>query len=186
MYIALLLCACGRWERVTAKLIAAIEQSALLADDELDELAESFVAHEETVVFPLTWISSERVDAETGETTTVQKTTPGWCDERCNPGMPACGALRLTDCASSMVPTRRSVARGPSRVSRPDGRSGNPENLFGRSGVRRRLIWNQTCEPVPFTGIFASGETGLEPGTPRFSVVWSLVSKIAYLQGKPQ
>ena len=39
--VALLLCTCHRWDRVTTKLIAAIEDSGLLTSVELDELAES-------------------------------------------------------------------------------------------------------------------------------------------------
>lgn len=35
-----LVCTCRRWDRVTAKLIAAIQDSGLLHDAELDELAE--------------------------------------------------------------------------------------------------------------------------------------------------
>src|SRR5262249_2815484 len=37
--VALLLCTCHRWDRVTAKLIAAIDDSGLLSSVELDELA---------------------------------------------------------------------------------------------------------------------------------------------------
>jgi hypothetical protein len=36
--VALLLCTCHRWDRVTAKLIAAIGDSGLLSSVELDEL----------------------------------------------------------------------------------------------------------------------------------------------------
>lgn len=45
-FVALMVCTCRRWDRVTARLIAAIEDSALLDDAELDELADSFLSHE--------------------------------------------------------------------------------------------------------------------------------------------
>ncbi len=41
-FVALMVCTCGRWDRVTSRLIAAVEDSALLDESELDELAESF------------------------------------------------------------------------------------------------------------------------------------------------
>ena len=49
--VALLLCDCWRWRRVTAKLIAAIEASGLLDDRELDELADAFLAREHVISF---------------------------------------------------------------------------------------------------------------------------------------
>ena len=45
-FAALLLCTCRRWSRVTAKLIAAIEDSGMLTGAELDELAESLLSDE--------------------------------------------------------------------------------------------------------------------------------------------
>ena len=39
-----LVCTSRRWDRVTAKLIAAIHDSGLLDDTELDELADAFIA----------------------------------------------------------------------------------------------------------------------------------------------
>ena len=43
--VALLLCTCRRWHRVTAKLIVAIEDSGLLADADLDELSRWCLEH---------------------------------------------------------------------------------------------------------------------------------------------
>ena len=48
-----LVCTCRRWDRVTAQLIAAIHDSGLLDDTELDELADAFIAHEHVISYPL-------------------------------------------------------------------------------------------------------------------------------------
>jgi len=55
--LTLLLCTCRRWDRVTAKVIAAIEDSGLVADADLDGLAEAFFTVEVIVEYPLAWIS---------------------------------------------------------------------------------------------------------------------------------
>jgi hypothetical protein len=68
--VALLLCTCHRWDRVTAKLIAAIDDSGLLASVELDELAESLLSDEVVAVFPLAWVSPEWLEYDTAEGTT--------------------------------------------------------------------------------------------------------------------
>jgi hypothetical protein len=57
--VALLLCTCRRWDRVTAKLIAAVEECGVLSGPELDELAESLLSDEVIVVFPLAWVSGQ-------------------------------------------------------------------------------------------------------------------------------
>jgi hypothetical protein len=44
-FVALMVCACRRWDRATSRLIAAIEDSGLLDDADLDELADSFLSH---------------------------------------------------------------------------------------------------------------------------------------------
>src|SRR5947208_16645554 len=62
--LALLLCTCPRWDRATVRLIGAIEARGLLADGELDELAEAFLADEVAIVYPLTWVSPEWLDVE--------------------------------------------------------------------------------------------------------------------------
>jgi hypothetical protein len=61
---ALLLCTCGRWDRVTAKLIAAIADSGLLGDDHLDDLAESLVDDRVVVVYPYAWVSQDWVELD--------------------------------------------------------------------------------------------------------------------------
>lgn len=53
--VALLLCSCRRWDRVTTRLSAAIGTSALLNDAKLDELGESLLSHELVIFYPLTW-----------------------------------------------------------------------------------------------------------------------------------
>jgi hypothetical protein len=68
--VALLLCTCHRWDRVTAKLIAAIDDSGLLGSVELDELAESLLSDEVVAVFPLAWVSPEWLEFDTAEGTT--------------------------------------------------------------------------------------------------------------------
>ena len=51
--VALLLCTCRRWDWVTAKLIAAVEECGVLSGPDLDELAESLLGDEVVAVFPL-------------------------------------------------------------------------------------------------------------------------------------
>ena len=70
LLVALLLCTCHRWDRVTAKLIAAIEDGGLLTRVELDELAESLLSDEVVAVFPLAWVSSKWLEFDTAEGTT--------------------------------------------------------------------------------------------------------------------
>jgi hypothetical protein len=72
-FLALLLCTCRRWGRVTAKLIVAIEGSGLLSDADLDELAESLLSEEVVIEHPLTWVSPQwlGVDLSDGTTQTV-------------------------------------------------------------------------------------------------------------------
>jgi hypothetical protein len=78
-FVALLLCTCRRWDRVTTRLIAAIDDSGLLSDAELDELAESLLTHEHVVVYPLTWVQPQwlEIDLTTGanQTHTVDEDT---------------------------------------------------------------------------------------------------------------
>jgi hypothetical protein len=68
--VALLLCTCRRWDRVTAKLIAVIEDCGMLSGPDLDELAESLLSDEVAVVFPLAWISSQWLEFGTADGTT--------------------------------------------------------------------------------------------------------------------
>jgi hypothetical protein len=61
-FLAMLLCTCGRWGRVTAKLIAAVEGAGILTSADLDELAESFLGTEVVIEFPFLWTSPQGLD----------------------------------------------------------------------------------------------------------------------------
>jgi hypothetical protein len=78
-FVALMLCTCRRWDRVTARLIVAIEDSGSLGDTDLDELAESFLAHEHVISYPLAWVSPQWLDVDlsdgTSRTYTVDEDT---------------------------------------------------------------------------------------------------------------
>jgi hypothetical protein len=78
-FVALLLCTCRRWDRVTARLIVAIEDSGLLSDADLDELAECFFAHEHVISYPLAWVSPQWLEVDvsdgTSRTYTVDENT---------------------------------------------------------------------------------------------------------------
>jgi len=78
-FVALMVCTCRRWDRVTAPLIAAVEQSKLLDDADLDELARTLLSHEHAITFPLAWLSREwleiELDDSTGRTHTVSDDT---------------------------------------------------------------------------------------------------------------
>ena len=76
----LLVCTHRRWDRVTAKLIAAIHDSGLLDDAELDELADALIAHDHGMSYPLAWASPQWLAIDlhdgTGRTYTVTEDTP--------------------------------------------------------------------------------------------------------------
>jgi len=78
-FVALMVCTCRRWDRVTAKLIAALQDSALLDDAGLDELADSFLSHEQVISYPLAWVSPQWLEVDlhdgTGRTCTVDENT---------------------------------------------------------------------------------------------------------------
>lgn len=80
-FAALLLCTCRRWDRATAGLIAGIEESGLLGDDELDDLAESLLADELVISYPLAWVSPQWLGVDlsdgTGRVYTVGTDTLG-------------------------------------------------------------------------------------------------------------
>lgn len=77
--LPLLLCACSRWNRVTAKVIAAIEDSDLLSDSALDDLAQSFLSDEMVVAYPLAWVHPQWMEIDltdgTSERITVDDDT---------------------------------------------------------------------------------------------------------------
>lgn len=63
-FVALLVCTCSRWDRVTARLITALEQSGLVDAADLDELAESLLSHEHVIAYPLAWVSPDWLEIE--------------------------------------------------------------------------------------------------------------------------
>jgi len=80
-FVALMLCTCRRWDRVTGRLIAAIADSGLLDSTGLDELAASFLTHEQVIAYPLAWVSPQwleiGLDDGHGRTDTVDEETLG-------------------------------------------------------------------------------------------------------------
>jgi hypothetical protein len=77
-FVALILCTCRRWDRVTSTLIAAIEDSGLLDLAGLDELGESLLSHEQVIAYPLAWVSPQWLEVEldnNGRTYTVDEDT---------------------------------------------------------------------------------------------------------------
>ena len=120
--VALLLCTCRRWDRVTAKLIAAVEECGVLSGPDLDELAESLLSDEVVAVFPLAWISGQWLElgAADGTTRTVQVSDEAVArdERRVEPPLrrwAAARALRndparleeLLACADGMTPRHR-------------------------------------------------------------------------------
>ena len=83
--VALLVCDCWRWRRITAKVIAAIEASGLLDDRELDELADAFLAREHVISYPLAWVSPQWLGIElgTGSSRTVTVSEDTMAERRC-------------------------------------------------------------------------------------------------------
>lgn len=63
-FVALMICTCRRWDRATARLITAIEDSELLDPADLDELAEAFLSHEHVSAYPLAWFALEWLDID--------------------------------------------------------------------------------------------------------------------------
>jgi hypothetical protein len=163
--VALLLCTCRRRDRVTAKLIAAVEECDVLSGPDLDELAESLLSDEVVAVFPLAWISGQWLELSTadGTTRTVQVSDEavagderGW-SRRCAGGpLPGrCGTiLRLEEllaCANGMTPRHRdALLHG--LLDAADGLDADQcRQLIGRalrSGIARvrRAALDRLCE----------------------------------------
>jgi hypothetical protein len=78
-FVVLMVCTCRRWDRVTAGLIAAIEDGRLLDAAGLDELAEAFLSHAHVISYPLSWVSPQwlevELDSGAGHTCTVDEHT---------------------------------------------------------------------------------------------------------------
>jgi hypothetical protein len=98
--VALLLCTCPRWDRVTGRLIADIESSGVVSDAELDELAETFLDDEVEIVYPLAWVSPEwlEIDLEhpgSGKALVVDEDTPARDRRRVAPPLRRWAAHRV-------------------------------------------------------------------------------------------
>lgn len=67
-FVALMLCTCRRWDRVTVRLIAAVEDSGLLDSAGLDQLGESLLSHEQAIAYRLAWVSPQwlQIDLDDG------------------------------------------------------------------------------------------------------------------------
>jgi hypothetical protein len=63
-FVALMLCTCRRWDRVTGRVIAAVQDSGLLDCAALDELAQSFLSHEQVIAYPLAWVSQQWLEID--------------------------------------------------------------------------------------------------------------------------
>jgi hypothetical protein len=73
-FVALMLCTCRRWDRVTSRLIATIEDSGLLDSTALDELAASLLSHEQVIAYPLAWISPQWLEIDLGDGHSISRT----------------------------------------------------------------------------------------------------------------
>jgi hypothetical protein len=136
--VALLLCTCRRWDRVTAKLIAAVEECGVLSGPDLDELAESLLGDEVVAVFPLAWISRRWLELGTadGTTRTVQVSDEAvarderrvepplrrwaacWWAGRCAAESPGSAGPLWTGCVSSTGRERRCATPGRTLTGR--------------------------------------------------------------------
>jgi hypothetical protein len=115
-FVALMVCTCRRWDRVTTRLIAAVEDSALLDDAELDELAESFLCHEHVISYPLAWASPQwlevEVDAGSGRVYTVDDDTLAQHRPSCEPPLRRWAARRALRSNPARLDDLLRAARG--------------------------------------------------------------------------
>ncbi len=106
-FVALMVCTCQRWDRVTARLITAVEQSALLDAGDLDELAESLLSHEHAIAYPLAWASPEWLEIElddgNGHTQKVTEDTVAHHRPRVEPPLRRWAARRALDAAPARL-----------------------------------------------------------------------------------
>ena len=98
-FVALMICTCQRWDRVTGRLITALEESGLLDASSLDELAESLLSHEFVIAYPLAWVSPEWLEVELddgkGHTHTVSEGTLAHHRPRVEPPLRRWAARRV-------------------------------------------------------------------------------------------
>jgi len=164
--VALLLCTCRRWDRVTAKLIAGIEECGVLSGPDLDELAESLISDQVTIVFPLAWISERWLEFDTagGPVRTVEVGDEAMAQDerRVEPPLRRWGAARvlrsdparLGDLLASAVglPPRHRDALLHGLLDASDGLDTDQRRLLVRralgSGIARvrRAALDRLCE----------------------------------------
>jgi hypothetical protein len=98
VFVALMICTCQRWDRVTARLITALEHSELLDAAELDQLAEVFLSDEHVIAYPLAWVAPEWLDVElddgSGNVRVVDQATLGQHRTRLEPPLRRWAARR--------------------------------------------------------------------------------------------
>ena len=143
--MALLLSTCRRWDRVTSRLIAAVEDSGLLDSAALDELAQLFLSHEQVIACPLASVSSQRleIDLDDGHarTCTVNEDLLGHHRVTVEPSLRRWAAAR----ALRSVPARLEELLRAAELFKPRDRSAVIRGLLDAAEVldeprRRRLI----------------------------------------------
>jgi hypothetical protein len=112
----MLLCTCKRWHRCTTKLIAALEESGLLTNGELDELAEAFLTPKIEIDYPIglarpEWVTQFVVDEASGNTYTLGPDTRCHDSRRPEPPLRRWAAARLLRGDPEQYTELRVVAR---------------------------------------------------------------------------
>jgi len=129
VFVALLICTCRRWDRVTARLITALEHSELLDAADLDELAEVLLSDEHVIPYPLAWVSPEWLAVELHDASGNARSSTAACAA----GNRTCAWPRSTCSASSTARTQPAAEPTPTRT-RPSAngspRSSSPTQLF--------------------------------------------------------
>lgn len=110
----ILVCTSRRWDRVTAKLIAGIQDSELLDGPELDELADAFLAHDHVISYPLAWASPQWLEIDlrdgTGRTYTITEDTPAQHHVRPEPPLRRWAARRSLQARPARLAELLSIA----------------------------------------------------------------------------
>lgn len=114
-FIAMLLCTCKRWYRCTAKLIAALVDSGLLTDGELDELAEACLTPKIDIDYPIglthpDWMT-EFADEASGKTYTLGPDTRCHASRHPEPPLRRWAAARVLYRNPGQYGELRAVAR---------------------------------------------------------------------------